>query len=81
VAGRQLVPGSGEGQHTSMTRDHRRRAGSRSECPINGAGIRETGLHAHARSTTQCCSHDESAVLRLIPQQSSEASGSPAPLH
>jgi hypothetical protein len=78
---RPLGPGAGEGQHTSLAHDYRCRPGSRSECPINGVGINDIGLHAHVRSMTQDCSDDQRAVFRLIPKQTSEASGAPAPLH
>jgi hypothetical protein len=48
---------------------------------MNGAGMQDMGLHAPARSTTQCFNDDQSAGVRLIPKQSSKASGSPALLH
>ena len=53
VIARQLVPGSGEGQHTSTKRDSRRRQRSRSGCSINRRGLRGHGLCAHGRSLTQ----------------------------
>jgi hypothetical protein len=62
MTARQLVPGSGEGQHTSTRRDYRRRLRSRSGCPIKREGLRGHGLCAHERSLTQRDKSDEHSL-------------------
>jgi hypothetical protein len=76
----QFVPGSGEEQPTSTVCDDCHLPRSRSECPINakGSGRSADALLRVRRRKGQLF---QSALSRLIPSASSEASGSPAPLH
>src|SRR5215475_7744264 len=52
-SGRQLVPGSGEGQHTLTVFDQRRYGLAQKQASNQSGGIGDKSLHARVRSMTQ----------------------------